>query len=47
MGERHLHFNVLTLMWLYVGIIVVSNAMKYVFANKLKVSGLSELVAAT
>lgn len=47
MGERHFHFNVISLVWFYVAIIVVSNAAKYIFANKLKIKGLSELVAAT
>lgn len=43
MEERHLHFNVIQLLWLYLAIVLVSNFAKFVL-NRWRVPGLTDLV---
>jgi len=46
MEERHLHFNLISAMWLLVFIVVISNAAKYA-TKRWWVPGLSDLVQNT
>lgn len=43
--NRHVHFNLVSLFWTYIALLVWGQMMRFVF-NKWKVAGLTEIVNA-